>query len=155
MRASYYSSVSLHSELIASGVIMTDLGSVLTCLTNVDNSIWIVLLNGWGDSCLSLPIFLALINLPNVIILVEDISNPVHVMLFLTVPCAASPYHFIPSVFKSGSIETYLRCYHQTSQSWRWLWPNATMNPKKLQLFGLSEAISTTYCKRVILTGGK
>lgn len=46
MRASYYSSVSLHSELIASGVIMTDLGSVLTCLTNVDNSIWIVLLNG-------------------------------------------------------------------------------------------------------------
>jgi len=46
MRASYSISVSLHSELIASGIIVMQLGSVLTCLTNVDNSFWDVLRNG-------------------------------------------------------------------------------------------------------------
>lgn len=39
MRASYYSSVSLHSELIASSVINMEVGSVITSLTNVDSSI--------------------------------------------------------------------------------------------------------------------
>lgn len=155
MRASYYSSVSLHSEFIVSGVIMMELGSVVTCLTNVDSSIWAVLLNGWGKSCLSVPIFLALINLPNIITHVEDISDHVHIVLFLTILSAASCYHFISSVFKSRSVEASLRGYHQTSQSWMWLWPNATMNQKEIQVSSLSEAVNTMYCKKKILTGGK
>lgn len=43
-RPSHYSSVSLHSELIASGVIVMELGSALACLSHVDNSGWAVFL---------------------------------------------------------------------------------------------------------------
>lgn len=81
--AFYYSSVSLHPELIASAVIITELGSVLACLPRVDNSGWTVFLTYFNwikekTACLCPSSELWLIWL--IIIYVEDISDHVHVM---------------------------------------------------------------------------
>lgn len=102
MRASYYSSVSLHSELISSAVITMELGSVLTCLSHGDNSAWAVFLiqSKWINektACLCPSSEFWLIWL----IIVKDQCwrykwSCTYRMLILTAACAALPYHLFP-----------------------------------------------------------
>lgn len=82
-RASYYSSVSLHSKLIASGVIIMEFGSVLACLSHVDNSGWAAFLihsKGIKEKAAWLSPSSELWLIWLFIIYAEDISDHIHVI---------------------------------------------------------------------------